>query len=71
MVLLPFNFIYVSLPLALISISFLIANELSSVQYGSTSRILDRRILRNVALFTTILFLVTVCIRVIDIINGA
>lgn len=64
----PLLFTDVSLLLAVGSIVLLITAELSSPYYGQTGLKINRQKLRNVAYAVGVVFLITVVIRVIEII---
>jgi hypothetical protein len=59
----PFTFSDVSLVLAIVSIILAITSELGSVSYGRTNLLINRKRLRNLAVATGMLFLLTVAIR--------
>lgn len=56
----------VSLLLGVFALVLMIASGLFSPYYGRVTILFSRRRLRNVALGTSILFLVTIAIRVLD-----
>ncbi|MGD0494769.1 MAG: hypothetical protein ABSB28_01860 [Candidatus Bathyarchaeia archaeon] len=60
----------ISLLLAVAAIILLITSELLSPYYGTANLKISRKRLRNSALATSILFLVTVAIRIASIILG-
>jgi hypothetical protein len=64
----PLTFSDLSLLLAVGAISLLVASELASFQYGLTNLTLNKKKLRNAALTTGLLFLVTIAIQIINII---
>ena len=64
----PLGFWDVSLWLAVTAIILFVTSELISPYYGKTSLIINRKKLRNVALSVSALFLITVAIRIINII---
>ena len=64
----PLGFWDISLWLAVTAIILLITSELISPYYGKTNLIINRKKLRNVALSVSALFLITVAIRIINII---
>jgi hypothetical protein len=64
----PFNFWDVSLFLAVTAIILMITAELTSPYYGQTNLIINKKKLKNAALATGTLFLVTVAIRIYTII---
>jgi len=61
----------ISLWLAIVSIILLITAELISPHYGQTSILIDKKRLRNAALTTSLLFLITVAIRIIGIVTSS
>ena len=65
---LPLSFWDLSLWLAVTAIILLIASELVSPHYGRTSILINKNRLRNAALTMSILFLITVGIRIYGII---
>jgi hypothetical protein len=64
----PLSFWDVSLWLAVIAITLLITAELISPYYGQTNLHINKKKLKNAALTTGILFLITVAIRIYGII---
>ena len=64
----PFNFWDVSLFLAVTAIILMITAELTSPYYGQTNLTINKKKLKNAALATGTLFLVTVAIRIYTII---
>jgi hypothetical protein len=64
----PLSFWDISLWLAITAIVLLITSELISPYYGKTNLLINRNRLRNVAMLVSILFLVTVAIRIVTII---
>ena len=64
----PLSFWDISLLLAITSIILLITSELLSPYYGKTRICINKKRLKNAALTTSILFLTTVAIRIINII---
>jgi hypothetical protein len=64
----PLSFGDVSLWLAVMSVILLIASELISPHYGKTSLTISKKRLRNAALAVSTLFLMTVIIRVVNMI---
>jgi hypothetical protein len=64
----PLSFWDVSLWLAFTAIILLITSELISPYYGRTNILINKKRLRNVALTMSILFLITVAIRIYEII---
>jgi hypothetical protein len=67
----PLSFWDISLLLAVTAIILLITSELVSPYYGKTNLIINKKRLRNIALAFSILFLITVAIRIADIISSA
>lgn len=63
----PLNFWDISLWLAVTAIILLITSELISPYYGRTNLPINKKRLRNVSLAVSILFLITVAIRIIGI----
>jgi len=64
----PLSFWDISLWLALMAIILLITNELISPYYGQTNLNINKRKLKTAALTLGILFLLTVIIRIFEII---
>ena len=64
----PLSFWDISLWLAVTAIILLITSELTSPYYGKTNLQINKKRLKNAALTTGILFLITVAIRVYEII---
>jgi hypothetical protein len=64
----PLSFWDISLWLAITATILLIASEMLSSPHSKTNIFIDKKKLRNVALVVSILFLITVAIRVINII---
>jgi len=64
----PLSFWDISLWLAVTAIILLVTSELISPHYGKTNILIERERLRNVALTSSILFLITVVIRIYEII---
>jgi hypothetical protein len=62
----PLSYWDVSLLLAVGSIVFLITIEFTSPYYGRTNLVLNRKKLRNVTLLVSILFLITVGVKIIS-----
>jgi hypothetical protein len=56
--------------LAVTAIILLITSELISPYHGKTSLLINRKRLRNVALITSIMFLITIAIRIFGIITS-
>jgi hypothetical protein len=66
----PLSFWDISLWLAVTSITLLITAELISPYYGQTNLHINKKKLKNAALTTGILFLITVAIRIYGIITA-
>jgi len=66
----PLSFWDISLLLAVTAIILLITSELVSPYYGKTNLIINKKRLRNIALAFSIVFLITVAIRIFDIITS-
>jgi hypothetical protein len=66
----PLSFWDISLWLAVTTIILLITSELISPYYGKTNLLINKKRLRNVALTMSILFLITVAIRIYGIITS-
>jgi len=66
----PLSFWDISLWLAVTAIILLITSELISPYYGKTNILINKKRLRNVALTTGILFLITVAIQIYGIITS-
>lgn len=64
----PLDFWNISLWLAITSAILLITSEMLSQYYGRVNIRIDRKRLRNVSLTVSILFLVTVAVRIVTII---
>jgi hypothetical protein len=64
----PFSFWDLSLWLAITAIILLVTSELLSPNYGKRNLAIERKRLRNVALTISMLFLITVIIRIYEII---
>jgi hypothetical protein len=64
----PLEFLDLSLWLAVVAIALLISSGLLSIYYGKTNLHINNKRLRNVALAISTLFLITVVIRIINII---
>jgi hypothetical protein len=65
----PLTFWDISLWLAVTAIILLITAELISPYYGQTNLLVNKKKLKNIALITAILFLITVAIRIYGIIT--
>ena len=66
----PLSFWDLSLWLAVTAIILLITSELISPYYGRTNLLVNKKRLKNVALTVSILFLITVAIRIYGIITS-
>jgi len=66
----PLSFWDISLWLAVTAIILLITSELISPYYGKTNLLINKKRLRNVALIMSILFLITVALRIYGIITS-
>jgi hypothetical protein len=66
----PLSFWDISLWLAVTAIILLITSELISPYYGKTNILINKKRLRNVALTISIMFLITVAIRIYRIITS-
>jgi len=66
----PLAFWDISLWLAVTAIILLITSELISPYYGKTNLLINKKRLRNVALTMSIMFLITVAIRIYGIITS-
>ena len=64
----PLSLWDISLWLAATAIILLVTSELISPNYGKTNLLIEKKRLRNVALTISILFLITVVIRIYEII---
>jgi len=64
----PLSLWDISLWLAVTAIILLVTSELISPHYGKTNLLIKKKRLRNVALAISILFLITVVIRIYEII---
>lgn len=67
----PLNFLDINLLLAVNTIILLITVELVSPNYGLTNLAINKNKLRKITLTTSILFLATVTIRIINIITNS
>ncbi len=65
----PLSIWDISLWLAVTSMILFVASELTSPLYGSTSILINKKALKNVAIFTAILFIITVLIKIYEIIS--
>ena len=63
----PLGFWDISLWLAITAVILLITSEMLSPHYGKVNIHIDRKRLKNAALTVSILFLITVAIRIINI----
>ena len=66
----PLTFWDISLWLAFTAIILLITSEIISPFYGKTKILINKKRLRNVALVMSIIFLITVVIRIYGIITS-
>jgi hypothetical protein len=66
----PLSFMDISLWLAVTAIVLLVTSELISPYYGRTRLAINRKKLRYTALIVSALFLVTVAIRIVNIIRS-
>jgi hypothetical protein len=66
----PLSFWDISLWLAVTSIILLVTSELISPYYGKTNLLINKKRLKNISLTVSILFLITVAIRIINIITS-
>ena len=66
----PLSFRDISLWLAVTAIILLITSELTSPYYGKTNLSINKKRLKNTALTMGILFLITVAIRIYEIITS-
>ena len=64
----PIGFWDISLLLAITAIILLITSELLSPHYGKINILINKKKLKNTAITVSILFLITVAIRIITII---
>lgn len=64
----PLSFLDISLFLAVIAIILLVTSELLSPYYGKRRILISKQRLKNVSLIVGILFIVTVIIRVYEIV---
>jgi hypothetical protein len=64
----PLSFWDLSLWLAITAIVLLITSEIFSPHYGKTNLLIRKKRLRNAAMLVSVLFLVTVAIRIVTII---
>jgi hypothetical protein len=64
----PLGFWDVSLLLAITAIILLITSELLSPHYGKINILINKKKLKNTAITVSILFLITVAIRIVTII---
>ena len=65
----PLGFWDISLFLAITAIILLITSELISPHYGKTNILINKKRLKNAAITTSTLFLITVAIRIINILS--
>jgi len=66
----PLSIWDVSLWLAATSMILLVASELTSPRYGSPNLLINKKALKDVAILTAIIFLITVLIRIYEIISA-
>jgi len=66
----PLSFWDISLWLAVTAIILLITSELTSPYYGKTNILINKKRLKNAALTMGVLFLITVAIRIYEIITS-
>ena len=64
----PLTFWDISLWLAVTAVILLITTELTSPRYGRINLYIERKRLRNITLVVSLLFLLTVAIRIYEII---
>jgi len=64
----PLGFWDISLLLAITAIILLITSELISPQYGKINMLINKKKLKNAAITVSALFLITVAVRIINII---
>jgi len=64
----PLNFWDISLLLAITAIILLITSEMLSSYYGKINILINKKKLKNAAIAVSALFLITVAIRIINII---
>ena len=66
----PLSFLDISLFLAVTAIILLITSELISPYYGKTNFLINKKRLKRAALIVSILFLMTVAIRIYEMITS-
>jgi hypothetical protein len=66
----PLSFWDISLWLVVTAIILLITSELISPYYGKTNLLINKKRLRNTAIIVSLLFLITVAIRIATIITS-
>jgi hypothetical protein len=66
----PLDFWNISLLLAATAIILLITSELLSPHYGKTNILINKKKLANTAITFSVLFIITVAIRITEIILG-
>ncbi len=66
---LPTDFWDISLLFAITAIMLLIISELLSSYYGKVNILIDKKKLRNAAIVLSILFLITLAIRILEILR--
>jgi hypothetical protein len=64
----PLGFWDINLLLAVTAIILLITSEMLSSQYGKTNILINRKKLKNTAITVSTLFLISIAIRIVDII---
>ena len=64
----PLDFWDISLLLAITAVILLVTSELLSAHYGKVNILINKKKLKNIAVIVSILFIVTVAIRVITLI---
>jgi len=64
----PLSLLDISLWLAVTSMILLVASELTSPRYGSAP-LINKKALKNIAILMLILFLITILIRIYEIIR--
>lgn len=66
----PLNFWDISLLLAISAIILIVASEMLSSYYGKVNILINKKKLRNIAITVSILFLITLAIIIISIIQA-
>ncbi len=64
----PLNFWDISLLLAIIAIILIVTSEMLSSYYGKVNILINKKKLKNAAITVSILFLITLAIRIINMI---